>query len=458
MKALFILLGIVGILAGGAAYYATYLSADPPPTYRTVTVTRGDLVSTINATGTIEPEEVIDVGAQVTGRIEKLGRDPHDLSKDVDWGTAVEEGTVLVTIDPALYQAQYDQAKAALAHAESDLLELQAKCDQTEQEWKRAQSLMPQKAIADTDYDLDKANWLVAKANVEVGKTTIEECKATLALAKTNLDYCTIKSPVKGVVISRRVNVGQTVVSAMSVSSLFLLGRDLRRLQVWASVNEADVGRIRPGMPVHFTVDAFPGETFEGKVLQTRLDAQTTQNVVTYTVVVTTDNPATPDYPNGKLLPYLTANLNFEVDRHPNVLKVSNVALRWKPQLAEIAPDARRAAKGANNSAAGAQPGGSAGATPAATADKNQKTDKPRTPHSRLWVKDGNYVRPVRVQIGPSDGSATEVSGGADLKEGLEVVIGESRGAESADDSAATKNPFLPQIRPGGTQQKPKQQ
>ena len=186
-------------------------------------------------------------------------------------------------------------------------------------------------AIAQTDYDTDEANYLAAVANVAVGKATIEQAKAALDMAKTNLDYCTIKSPVKGVIIDRRINVGQTVVSTMSVSSLFLVAKDLTRIQVWASVNEADIGRIQVGMPVTFTCDAFPKTTFRGTVCQIRLNATMTQNVVTYTVVVVTDNS------DGKLLPYLTANLQFQVDDHHGVLIVPNAALRWKPKPEQIA-------------------------------------------------------------------------------------------------------------------------
>ena len=310
MRAIIIIFAVVAVAGGGAAYFISdSLNADPRPNLQVAAIVRGDLVTTINATGTVEPEEVINVGAQVAGKIESFGRDPHDPTKQVDWGTEVEEGTVLAVIDPTLYKAQVDQVAASLAEAKADVLQLQAKADQAEQEWKRAQSLKPMKAIADTDHDLAKANCLVAKANVEVGKATIQRCEAVLTMAKANLDYTVIKSPVKGVIISRRVNIGQTVVAALNAPSLFLMAKDLRKMQIWASVNEADIGRIRPGQPVHFTVDAYPEQTFEGKVLQVRLDAQTSQNVVTYTVVVTTDNS------DGQLLPYLTANLKFEVDR-----------------------------------------------------------------------------------------------------------------------------------------------
>ena len=262
----------------------------PPISFRTVPVKQGDLVALVSATGTLEPEEVVDVGSQVNGPIVSLGKDPKDPSKSIDYDSQVEVGTLLAKVDDSVYKAQYDQAKANLLHAQADLGELQAHLDQCEAEWKRAEALLPSKAIADTDYDLDVANYKAAQANLEVGKATVKQCEAALAMAKRNLDYCTINSPVKGVIIDRRVNVGQTVVSNMSVSSVFLIAKDLRRMQVWASVNEADIGRIHEKMPVTFTVDAYPNEVFHGTVYQIRMNATMTQNVVTYTVVVETDN------------------------------------------------------------------------------------------------------------------------------------------------------------------------
>ena len=156
--------------------------------------------------------------------------------------------------------------------------------------------------------------------------------------AKTNLGYTTITSPVRGMILDRRVNIGQTVVASLNAPSLFLIAKDLRRMQVWASVNEADIGRIRVNMPVRFTVDAYPGQMFRGKVTQIRMNATMTQNVVTYTVVVTTDNSS------GKLLPYLTANVQFEMDQRSNVLLAPNAALRWKPQASQIDPAASKTA------------------------------------------------------------------------------------------------------------------
>ena len=209
-------------------------------------------------------------------------------------------------------------------------------------------------------------------------------------------------------IIDRRVNIGQNV--AVGGPSLFLIAKDIEKLQVWASVNEADIGRIKEGMDVRFTVDAFPGETFKGKVVQKRLNAEMSQNVVTYTVVVSCENP------DHKLMPYMTANLQFIVETRANVLRVPNAALRWKPSRPEfVAP-------------------GESSAGPASAKDQGSL--------GRLWVKapDGQHVRPLTVQVGLSDGSLTEVSG-ADVKEGTEVVIGEAAAEQQGSEIG---NPFTP--------------
>jgi HlyD family secretion protein len=337
--------------------------------------------------------------------------------------------------------------------------------DQSKAEWKRAKALIPMKAIADTDYDLDLANYLAAEANLEVGKATVEQCRAALDMAKKNLDYCTITSPVKGVIIDRRVNEGQTVVSNMNVSSLFLIAKDLTRMQVWASVNEADIGRIHEKMPVTFTVDAYPNEVFHGTVYQIRMNATMTQNVVTYTVVVNTDNR------DMRLYPYLTANLSFQVEQHANVLKVPNGALRWKPRPSMVSPELRDSLASAGQEkgegkrdAAAKSPGEGGGknlaaearmpndpkiaaAQKAAKTAGKQKKPKSHAEHGQVWVKDGSLARPIKVRIGASDGIDTEVSG-SDIKEGMEVIIGEL----TPDQVADLSNPFAPKLfnRTGG--------
>jgi HlyD family secretion protein len=282
-----------------------------------------------------------------------------------------------------------------------------------------------------------RANYKVAAANVDLAKAAILQAVAALKVAKTNLDYTIIKSPVEATIVTRRVNIGQTVVAALNAPSLFLIAKDLRRIQVWASVNETDIGLIRSGMPVEFTVDAYPNDTFRGKVIQIRLNAQSTQNVVTYTVVVETDNS------DRRLLPYMTANVKFLREQHVNVLMVPNAALRWKPQKRQIAPDARQAGKGGQKQDVAKTDEGSAKSSAEPTpATPGKEAAKPKEPdRGQVWVVDGNYVRPIAVQIGASDETLTEVSGGSDLEKGLKVVIGENLNQDAGDE---TTNPFGP--------------
>jgi HlyD family secretion protein len=465
------LLVVVGLIGGGAAWWYAHNSAHGATGFRTVQVERGNLLATISATGTIEPEEVIDIGAQVAGQIIKFGPDPRGNGKLIDYGSPVERDTVLAEIDPALYQAQVDRAKAQLESAqaalesanaqvasaqanvqkaEADLGQMKAKLYQSDRDWQRAQRLRPSGALADVDYDTAEATFRTNKATLAVGEATVAQNKAALKdaianVAKTkagvtdavaalknaeiNLGYCTIKSPVKGVIVDRRVNIGQTVVSSLNAPSLFLLAKDLKRMQVWASVNEADIGNIHPKQAVTFTVDAYPGETFKGVVDQIRLNASMTQNVVTYTVVVTTDNSS------GKLYPYLTANLQFIVNERKDVVLVPNSALRWKPQPDQIAPDAREefAKKQGKR-----RPGASGETLPA-------QASKSKHDHTNLWIADGDFVRPISVQIGLSDGISTEIVKG-DVRDGTEVVVGEAH----QNGGEGTTNPFTPKLFGGG--------
>ena len=442
LRTTIVTLVLVGLLIGSAAWYLNRGNAQSA-TFRTVPVKRGDLVATISATGTLEPEEVVDVGAQVAGQIMNFGKDKN--AKTIDYGSAIEEGTVLAQIDDSLYAADVAQNAAQLAlanagvrRAEADLGQMQAKLYQAQRDWDRAQKLGPSDALAQTQYDAYQSAYETAKANLAVGdaaivqaKSTVDQAAANLKRAQRNLSYCTIKSPVKGVIIDRRVNIGQTVVSSLNAPSLFLIAKDLNRIQVWVSVNEADIGNIHPGQPATFTVDAFPGQVFKGTVGKIRLNATMTQNVVTYTVEVVTDNS------DGKLLPYLTANVQFEESRRNSVLLVPNAALRWMPQDPQIAPDAR------------------ADATSTTGAERSATTQATRTPGSgdlaepaqargTLWTPDGNFVRPVRVHVGMSDGAMTEISG-KDLQEGTPIVVSVVR-PEAGGDSTAGTNPFTPQL------------
>jgi HlyD family secretion protein len=480
---------IVIVLIGGCiaagVWYARH-SADAPTSFRTATVSRGDIAVTISASGTVEPEEVVDVGSQITGRIIDFGVDTN--GKAIDYGSHVEKGKLLAHIDPTLFQADLAQAqaqleanKAAVDRAKADLEQMKAKSFQAERDWQRAQKLGASDALSQVDYDAYQSAYEVAKAQVSVGEAAIKQAEKTVAQteasmirAKQNLDYTTILSPVDGVVIDRRVNIGQTVVSSLNASSLFLLAKDLKRMEVWVPVNEADIGSIKVGQPVSFTVDTYPNETFRGEVGKVRLNATMTQNVVTYVVEVVTDNSA------GKLLPYLTANMSFQISKHEDVLMAPNAALRWTPKTEQIAPDARdaeaaaatqpsgggrgrRGGGGAMGDGATSRPsrGGGAmadGATsrPSRGSGSRGGSNDDGTPRNgTLWVQDGTYVRPIHVRLGITDGVFTEILGDQ-VKEGTTLVTGETNPTivtgptPGGGSTGAGGNPFLPQMPQGG--------
>jgi HlyD family secretion protein len=450
-KLLLLLAGV--LLLGGAGWgvWRWQASGSKGPQYRTERSARGKLVATIGATGTLVPEEVIDVGAQVAGQIIGFGTDLDNSSKPIDYRSRVEKSTVLARIDDRLYKADLDSATADLASAKADLavaeadvertkadlVSLNAKLYQTDRDWKRAQKLGPGSMIASLDYDTIQNAYLTARAAVPAGEAnvlkaqkTVEKAKATVGRAEAsynrarqNVDYCTIRSPVDGVIIDRRVNVGQTVVSSLSAPSLFLIAKDLKRMQVWASVNEADVGAIHKGQQVTFTVDAFPHDVFKGTVGQIRYNATMNQNVVTYTVVV--------DVPNGdlKLLPYLTANLQFKVDERSDALLVPNSALRWHPKAEQVVPEARDAYVQSQRRKA---------------ADANQAA-APRQSRATVWVEDNGFVRPVRIRTGLSDGSMTEVAEvlKGELPPDTPLVVGQNQQPATP---AGANNPFAPKV------------
>jgi len=400
-------------VVGAAFYYATHrTTGGTVMLLRTVSLQRGDLLSTVNATGTLEPEEVVNVGAQVAGLIVKFGEDPNSPSKHVDYCSVVEQDTVLAWIDPTFHEAALEQAEATLQSSEANLQQLEARLRRAENEWKRMEALRPSNTISESEYDSAKVEYEVARANLEVGKAAIRQNKAMVNTARINLGYCTIKSPVRGTIIERRVNIGQTVVASLNAPSLFLIAKDLSRMEVWTSVNEADIGRIRLNMPAWFTVDAHDGEIFRGVVTQIRMNAQMTQNVVTYTVVVTTDNSS------GLLLPYLTANVHFEVEKRPQVLLVPNVALRWLPDVSQLDPSVNKA-----------------------VLDESPAREEGK---GRIWIEAGGRVKPLEVLVGASDGTVTEISGDA-LQEGLSVVVGEDDGTADKKEEE-TSNPFLPKF------------
>lgn len=404
-------LAAVGI---GAHYYFAG-EASAPVEYRTADVEKRDMVLTIDATGTVEPEELVNVGARVSGEIVSFGKD--NAGKEVDYGSEISEGTVIALIDDEIQksnllqsEANLEKAKASQKQAQANLKVAEANLRQAERNWKRAKALGVSEALSQASYDSYLSAWEQTSAQIDVARAQILQadaevvsCEADVKLARRNLSYCVITAPVDGVVIDRIVSVGQTVVSSMNASSLFLIAKDLKRMEVWASVNEADIGSIFKGQDVEFTVDAFPGEKFFGKVNKVRLNATMSQNVVTYIVEVSTDNSS------GKLLPYLTANLSFIVKQSKGVLTVPNSALRWVPDVSMLA-------EGVN-----------------AEIPEGKRL---------VWVQaPENKVKPIAVSIGINDGAYSEVSS-PEIKEGMKVITG----GEIAKGKTTSQNPFMPKM------------
>ena len=410
MKKIVIFIAIAAV-AAVAAYFYFGASKPQPVRFKTAKIERGDVVRTIEATGTVEPEDLVDVGARVSGEIVSFGKDRH--GKELDFGSHVKEGDLMALIDDKIPQTNLQQAKANLAQAKATLLVNEASMRKAERDWKRAEALGVSEALSQATYDNYLSTWeksvaevAAAKAKILEAEASISYSEASLETAQRNLEYCVIKAPVDGVIISREVNVGQTVVSSMNASSLFLLAKDLKKMEVWASVNEADIANIKVGQPVSFTVDARPRDKFEGAVGKIRLNATMSQNVVTYVVEVTTDNS------DGRLLPYLTANLNFEVERVKDALYVPNAALRWKPS-------AEQAADG---------------------------VDLDTLPRARrLWVVaagEEGKVRPVEVKVLLANDTVSAIEC-ADLKAGDEVVFGVEQVLAK---SGVSNVPFMPKM------------
>lgn len=425
------------LVVAGAVSWFVHNSRSESTVFRTALVQRGDVVATISASGTVEPEEVVDVGAQVAGKIVAFGKDEN--GKPVDYDSQVQQGTVLAQIDDSLYaadvsisRAQLQQAEGGVLKAEADLDQLRANLTLARRNWLRAKQLGPSDALSRSDYDAANSAYEVAQANLEVGKAvliqaqnSVLQAQANLHKAQQNLDYCTIKSPVKGIIIDRRVNIGQTVVSSLNAPSLFLIAKDLTHMQVWVPVNEADIGKIHRSQTATFTVDAFPGQVFQGIVGKVRLNAQMTQNIVTYTVEVNTDNS------DGRLLPYLTANVKFLLGQSRDALLVPNAALRWMPRLGQVAPASRKLLEQAFSEP---NPGDSG----AAATDVRSGSGE-----GLVWVRGGDFVHPVRVHTGWSDGIVTAVRA-ADLLEGVEVVLGEQSREAAGEETKLS--PFTPRF------------
>ncbi len=385
---------IVALLASGAGlgWYLNRPSGNPLQ-YETTLVTRGELTQVVTASGQLNPLVKVEVGSQISGIIQKLS---------VDFNSPVTEGQVIAQLDAATYEANLIQAQGNLANAKAaaELAQLNAE---------RAKTLQAEKLNAKADYEKAVADLHQAEAAVKVNEGSLKKAQVDLA-------RCTIYAPIDGIVISRNVNVGQTVAASLSAPTLFVIANDLAKMQIEADVAEADIGMVGAGQDVEFTVDAFPGQTFHGKVTQVRNAPKTDQNVVTYDTIIDVTNP------NLKLKPGMTANVSVIVTHHDNVLKIPNAALRFRlPRNLEIVKTRT------NNTDMAETPAKSETKSEAAKPRKDKK-DKRKSERTVYALRDG-ALQPVKLKLGITDGRETELIEG--LREGDAVAVDMSEPKEN---------------------------
>jgi HlyD family secretion protein len=345
------------------------------PEFRTEPVTRGDIQQTVTATGNVNAVTTVQVGTQVSGTIKILY---------VDFNSRVKKGQIIAQIDPSTFESQVLQARANLLSAQANLEKAEATLTNDKKTFDRNKELFSKNLIAQSDLDTAETNYQTDKALVNSAKASIEQAKASLDYAKQNLSYTKIVSPVNGVVISRNVDVGQTVAASFQTPTLFTIAEDLTKMQIDTNVAESDVGGVKDGQDVEFTVDAYPDTTFKGKVWQIRQAPITVQNVVTYDVVIQVNNK------DLKLMPGMTANVSIIFSTRQDVLRITNAALRFR----------------FSDKPSGA--GSSAGAM-----EKKGPV---------VWVLENGKPKRISVTLGISDGNYTEVVSG-DLKEGQQLIV-----------------------------------
>jgi HlyD family secretion protein len=417
---LLILAVLVGAAVAAAVPAVGWWQRNSTPKYLTAEVTRGRVETVVNSTGTVKPVRTVSVGAFTSGPIEKVY---------VDYNSPVEKGAKLALIDPKLAEAAVARDEAALKHdraaqktQEAELVRVTALCEQARKNKDRALALVKinKDYLSDTDQDQYKyalitaeAQVDLAQANVHQAEAAVSQSEANLANSNANLGYTSIVAPEAGVVIERKVDRGQTVAASFQTPELFVIAPEMdQHMYVYASVDEADVGQIQAAQAndrvVKFTVDAYPSDLFEGHIHQIRKNSTTTQNVVTYPVVIEAPNPGM------KLMPGMTANISFQIDFKDDVLRVPVAALRFVPQPAQVRPEDRHYAD--------ATPAGAPEAVVRQSA--SEKAEQYRNRNRRVvWVQDGPLLRAVPLTVGLVEHQFAEVVDG-DLAEGQALVTG----------------------------------
>jgi HlyD family secretion protein len=363
-----LIIGVI-IIVVAVTGFVLFRGKGNEPKFRTEKVIRGDVEMAVTATGTVNPVTTVLVGTQVSGTIKNIY---------VDFNSPVKKGQLIARIDPALFDAQVNQARANLLSAKANVEKAEATSVDAKRTKERNKELLSKNLIAQSDFDTAETNYETAKASVSAAKAQVVQSEAALNSTETNLYYTKIVSPVDGIVVSRNVDVGQTVAASFQTPTLFSIAQDLTKMQIDTNVAEADIGNVKFGQDVEFTVDAYPDTTFKGKVSQVRNAPITVQNVVTYDAVIQVDNPEL------ELKPGMTANVSIIISAKKDVLKIPNAALRFKPS------------------------------------EKGSALSEKKGPG--VWILEKDKPKRIPLSLGISDGSYTELVTG-DLKEGQEVIV-----------------------------------
>jgi HlyD family secretion protein len=408
----------LAVIAGGVAFLLIkkpWAAGEDKVTFATVTVTRGNIAAQVTANGTLSARTTVQVGAQVTGRVIEL---------DADFNSQVKKGQVIAKLDDSLLRAQIEQATAAYELARANEKKAEVALMDAERQLKRQQSLKDQALIAGATVETYEVTRDTAKAALAAAKASVSQAAANLTQAKTNLGYATIYSPIDGVVLTRSYDIGQTVQSSFSAPTLFTIAADLSVMQIDTSVSESDVGALKEGMKANFTVDAFPGKTFEGTVRQVRNSPTTTQGVVTYDAVIDVNNE------DHLLRPGMTANVTFVLQQVADVIKIPNAALRFKPTRDQMialrekfgggSGHRRGSGMGSGGRGEGREGGSSmpkADAASGASGGAGMKFGDKKP----VWKLVDGKPRMVLVKPGLSDGSSTQMVEG-DLQPGDQLI------------------------------------
>jgi HlyD family secretion protein len=411
-------LAIAIVTVTGLSAAAMYVRrGSEEPVVATDVVSRGSIRTVVTASGTLEAVDTVQVGTQVSGAIQSLG---------ADFNAIVKKGQVLARLDPSLIQADIERAKANLLGAEADLERLNVQRADAEVKLNRAKELAVRELIATSDLDAAEMTWRTSDAQVKAAAAQVTQARAALSQSQVNLQKTVITSPIDGIVISRSVDVGQTVAASLQAPTLYTIAADLKEMQLKASIDESDLGSVKEGQSVTFHVDAYPNDVFRGTVQQVRLNPVIESNVVTYAAIVSAPNAEL------KLKPGMTATLTVEVTRRDNVLRVPNAALRFKPSRSMLA------ALGQPVADSGGQP---TDIRPAATAGVVATPAN----HGTVWIYESDHIEQVPVTTGATDGSFTEIVAG-DVLEGTTLAMRVTMpGGTTTAPSPPTSNPLMGQ-------------